>query len=121
MPQIYLMIVPRARAAMNETTLQILDEKLSRVIAEMWMVPEDDIACSAEVLHYVRGEADLQIEVCYTAGADEYNWGRPFDPTEEEQWALARRMLEVAGSVTKYTVSVWPKPVRESVFLASKP
>jgi len=120
MPQIYLMVAPRIREAMNQATLQILNEKLSGVIVEEWKVPEDDIACSAAALLYTHGEADLQVEVRYTAGADEYNWGRPFDPTEEEQKALAVRMQEVAKSVTKCTVSVWPKPYYKCGFVPPK-
>lgn len=68
-------------------------------------------------------EADIQIEIRYTAGHDEYGWGRPFDPTLDEQKLLAEaiqcavdRFLEKENGKADFSLSVWCKPYYNSHF-----
>ncbi|TSC92005.1 MAG: Uncharacterized protein CEN90_120 [Parcubacteria group bacterium Licking1014_17] len=124
MPQIFLKIAPIAQSAMTKKIIAVLDSELSRLVVKIWDVPKRDTAFTAEHACYARGEAELQFEVRYTAGKDEYGKGSPFDPTEEEQDKLSELMEERAREVLAkegigFTVSVWPKPQYNSTFRAS--
>lgn len=68
-------------------------------------------------------EADLQIEIRYTAGRDEYQWGKPFDPTLDEQKRLAEAIKLVVDEFLRKTchrvgpsLSIWCKPFYNSHF-----
>jgi len=79
------------------------------------------LTISAPVLH-TRGEKDIQIEIRYTAGEDEYDRGKPFDPSLEEQGKLSDLIdLTLVNFFQKHkliSVSVWCKPFYRSFFKA---
>jgi hypothetical protein len=103
--------------------LKYLDEQISQLIAMAWDVPANDISCSAENLFYARGEADLQVEIRYTAGTDEYGRGVPFDPTEEDRATLAEKIkdsVRIKIFSTEFTLSVWIVPHYKSAFIGPK-
>ena len=121
MPQIFLMISPDAQQVMTEAAILRLDWALSRLVRECLGVPVSDIAFSAVNLSYARNEANLQVEVRYTAGTDEYGKGEPFDPSEEVQKILSAKMEKAAQDVLAkrnlhLTVSVWMKPFYRGTF-----
>ena len=121
MPQIYLKIAPVAQPAMTQEILERIDEELREKIRVLLNVPKDDIAFSAENLVYTRGEADIQIEVRYTAGTDEYSWGRPFDPDEGQQRALSGSLSVAIKEILAqknlpFSVSIRCKPFYHGIF-----
>ena len=141
MPQIYLKFAPRVRDLATESLIKTLDVALTLAVMEVWKVPQHDITVSAEHLIYARSEADVQIEIRYTAGEYEYDWGEPFDPTREEQESIAVRMQGVAQEIMgesyaerelakgektlvippQFSVSVWTKPSYKGFFLPPEP
>lgn len=122
MPQMVFMLSPKAQAVLKSNAQEVmgqLDKFLAPLITMIWGVPEWDIACSAMNLTYTRDEADVQIEVRYTAGADEYQTGAPFDPPPEQREELMTAMQKRATMLLrdwKLTSSIWPKPFRGSGF-----
>ena len=78
---------------------------------------------------YIYNEANVQIEVGYTAGEDEYKQGKPFDPTMPEQEKVTNlineaftKFLNGNNSMVKLkklphlSLSVWCQPYRKSAF-----
>lgn len=122
MPQIFVMLSPKAQTALEfrmQEMLEKLEQELSSLIARMWFVPGDDIAFSAINLLRVRNEADVQIEVRYTAGKIEYGRKDPFDPTHGDQADLSHYMIEAVYKLfdkQKLSCSVWTKPYYKSAF-----
>ncbi|MBU2068175.1 hypothetical protein KKE13_01170 [Patescibacteria group bacterium] len=70
-------------------------------------------------------EAAVQIEVRYLAGRDKYEWGRPFDPTEKEQRAVAKSIERASlaffkeKGLPKYSLSIWINPSYKGIFMKS--
>ena len=64
-------------------------------------------------------EANIQIEIRYTVGKDEYDQGKFFDPSMRKKKELAAFIMSLAKDFFSkdITVSVWVKPIRESVFM----
>lgn len=75
-------------------------------------------------------EADIQVEVGYTVGEDQFGQGKLFDPTREEQQATGdlinlayKKFLEDhEGILEKYklpkpSLSVWFKPIYNGKFI----
>lgn len=120
MPQIFVMLSPKAQPVVNAAMCSKIDRLLTDTVAELWEVPRDDIAFSVAHLTYTRGEADVQIEYRYTAGKDEYDRGQPFDPSEGKQKLLVDATL--AGTIWLnehgLTCSAWTKPFYKSEFLS---
>ncbi len=121
MPQIYLKIAPVAQSAMTQEVLKEIDEEFSERIWTLWSIPENDVAFSAENLIYTRGEADIQIEIRYTAGTDEYNKGELFDLDKGKQRLLSDSLGIVIKRILtqknlSFSVSVWIKPSYHGIF-----
>jgi len=123
MPQIYMIITHRARANLIDNISLLGSELISTVKEAFDLENKKDIAFTvpAPVL-YTKKEADVQIEIRYTAGEDEYGQGRPFDPSLKDQERLAAQIQKVFRDfITDYglpplTLSVWCKPYYNSVF-----
>jgi hypothetical protein len=126
MPQIFLMMSPEMKSVVDHVILREFDEEITGLIASQWSVPESDIAFSAEFLAYERGEASIQIEIRYTAGSDEYEQGRPFDPNEERQRLLSVAIINAVKDIMRKkrkkvpvpAVSVWCKPFYRGLFIS---
>lgn len=129
MPQIYVIIGPRAKDAFikdafaEEMFLSVLSKQLTKAVEKVFGIAGlNDVAFTAISSLYTKGEADVQIEIRYTAGTDEYNRGEPFNPSEDEQKELQRQIklafdtvLGVYGPL-QLSLSVWCKPYYKSVF-----
>ncbi len=131
MPQIYMIIgsynfqgmyIPKKVLA--RTCFELLASQLIEAVEEVFGIKGlDDVAFTAcEPAFYTKGEADVQIEIRYTAGKDEYKRGKPFEPLEEEQDLLAERIRMVFGrflegyKLPQLSLSVWCKPFYNSSF-----
>ena len=119
MPQILLMVAPGVR---NEIVSKISKLGLA-LIADVEKVfdiqGEDDVAFSVLNLAYVIGEADVQVEIRYTVGADEYHKGEPFEPSKQDTKRLVETMSDTLRRILDEIVesaSIWIIPVRESEF-----
>lgn len=123
MPQIYMIITHRARANLIDNISLLGSELISTVKEGFDLENKKDIAFTvpAPVL-YTKKEAEVQIEIRYTAGEDEYGQGRPFDPSLKDQERLVAQIQEVFRDfITDHglpplTLSVWCKPYYNSVF-----
>jgi len=123
MPQVYMIITTYAEDVLKENISPLASELISTVEKEFELEGFGDVALTipAPVL-YIKGEADVQIEVRYTAGEDEYNRGEPFNPSPKEQEKLAERIKKTFRNfshrhrLTLLAISVWCKPYRNSIF-----
>jgi len=123
MPQVYMIITTYAEDVLKENISSLASELISTVETEFDLEDSGDVALTipAPVL-YIKGEADVQIEIRYTAGEDEYDRGEPFDPSPKEQARLAWRIQKTflnflhCHHLTHLAVSVWCKPYHRSTF-----
>ncbi len=120
MPQIF--IISRD-SILNAVQLTQLGDELTPVVERCFgIVGKKDTACTAISGASVLEEADVQIEIRYTAGQDEYCRGVPFDPTLEVQKKLSKRIERAfrkflkAENLTGFSLSVWCKPYYNSHF-----
>ncbi len=123
MPQIYIMLSPHAQDRLGNKADQFLgevDHVATKYVVLLWKVPPHDVACSGVNLIYTRNEADVQIEIRYTVGADIYKQGEVFDPMIDMQSELIDRIMEdVTPILAEYQIicSVWCKPHANSKFV----
>ena len=128
MPQIYIIFGPETKKLTNSKEMVlILQRSLIGVVDNEFMLAglHDTASTAVQALSIV-DEADIQVEIRYTAGRDEYCRGKPFDPTLGEQGMLCaeiqdavRRFLE-AHNLPKWSLSVWCKPYYNSEFKQHK-
>ncbi len=127
MPQIYMMMNRMAEGPLlSGHRLPDLGRILTRAVEkDFGLEGLNGVAFSVpQLLIYTSGEKDVQLEVRYTAGEDEYDWGRPFDPSPEEQRLLCAHLKEAlleflaANSLPPLSVSVWCKPHYHGTFMA---
>lgn len=131
MPQIYMIIGPADRDGRDIEKYILTRAALGLLVPELIETVENafgikgfsDVAFTAcEPAFYTKDEADVQIEIRYTAGEDEYNRGKPFDPSLEEQLLLEDQIHYVFDKfLEKYklphlSLSVWCKPHYKSLF-----
>ena len=125
MPQIYAILDPHlADNYCKGDGLDVFFQTLKPVIEKRFGIEgADDIAITVVSAVRTVGEANVQIEIRYTAGTDEYKKGRPFDPslkTQEDliedihQSYLSYRRQRPASQALK--ISVWCKPYYNSAF-----
>lgn len=100
--------------------------KLRLAVEDGFRIPtkyREDIAVTVTApAERIYSEANVQMEVGYTAGEDEYKQGKPFDPTIEEQTKVADLIYkEFATFLRDYklphlSLSVWCQPFHKSVY-----
>lgn len=125
MPQIYMIITSHARDVLMSKISLLESELILAVEKGFGLEGLDDVASTvpASVLH-TNGEKEIQIEIRYTAGEDEYDRGEPFDPSLEEQKRLAIQIRQVFlnffvnHNMERLSLSVWCKPYYHSFFKA---
>jgi hypothetical protein len=124
MPQIYIILGSATKALFRDDEVGGLGEKLTFLVEEALCISgKNDAAFTAIRAVATENEADVQIEIRYTAGKDEYEWGEPFDLSEEQQKQIAS--IIKGGSfaffkdkgLPEYSVSVWVKPYYKGVFV----
>ena len=124
MPQVYMIIGPSIQQDFVLGRLSDLGLKLVKMVEKFFDIEgRNDVAFTAVSALCVRNEHEVQIEVRYTAGEDEYDWGVPFDPSVETQEKLAE---EIKGVFSAYfegrqffrepSLSVWTKPYYKGSF-----
>ncbi len=124
MPQIYVILGPGTQALYTETEAADLGRRLIPLVEKAFGIEgHKDVAFTAVRAMETDGEADVQVEIRYTVGRDEYGGGRPFNPTMRQQEKLSaliaeefRVFLEAHGLRADDTLSVWCKPYRGSFF-----
>jgi hypothetical protein len=124
MPQIFVMLSLYAQQQLADAKelslfLDEVCETTTECVVQNWKVPKEDVAASAMGLLYSSMEADVQIEIRYTAGEDEYDRGEAFDPCPNDQMLLNKAVLEELAKREHglgLTFSVWCKPYRRSKF-----
>jgi hypothetical protein len=117
------MLSPHAQDRLGNKADQFLgevDQAATKYVVSLWKVPPHDVACSGVNLAYTRNEADVQIELRYTVGADIYKPGEVFDPSiAMESELIESIMQDVAPIFAEYQMicSVWCKPHVNSKFV----
>ncbi len=117
MPQIYVILGPGTSALLTDSEVDDLGRRLVPVVEKGFGIQgTKDTAFTAVRAVVTFGEADVQVEIRYTAGRDEYGRGRPFKPTLRVQQKLIdlieaefRAFLKHYG-LPGYSLSVWCKP-----------
>lgn len=120
MPQIFMLVTEEVRNELGkEKILEVGKALIELVENNLGIRCKDDVAFTAVSTIATISEADIQVEIRYTAGRDEYGQGKPFDPTLEEQRLLAFQ-IKLSGRVMipeKFSISVWCKPFYNSIFI----
>lgn len=116
MPQNKVIINSEMVKYFNKYRWELLAKKLEEAVIKAFKVPQNDIAFTAIATLFTKGEADIQVEIAYTAGKDEYKQNKPFNPSEEEQRFLAQ-LINLAFEAFReeqglpaMSLSVWCMP-----------
>lgn len=121
MPQIFAILGPKTKYSFDEERSRLFGKHLIPLVEEGFGV--EDVAFTAVRATSTINEADIQIEVRYTAGEDEYKRGKPFDPTKDEQEAVAKSLKKASetffndNGLPEYSTSVWTQPHYKGFFL----
>jgi len=124
MPQVFMIVAPKVQPLFTESVFHELSGVLIGTVEGVFgLVGKEDVTFTAVPAMYVQGDADVQVEIRFTAGKDEYGRGEPFEPTEEQMEVLANAICVVLGTrapegVT--SVSVWVIPYYGTVFRMQK-
>ena len=125
MPQVFMILSPGedgnakcGAAIANNYVLPLLEKTLISLTEQIFGIEDkNDVALTVIIAKRTKNEADIQVEVRYTAGEDEYGKGKPFNPSKEKQEELASAIIkEIKEHVTGLTVSAWIVPFYHSVF-----
>jgi len=122
MPQVFMIVGPALQEKFPKETvhtiLNVIGQTLIKVVEEAFEIEgKHDVAFTAVPALYVFKEADIQIEIKYTVGEDEYDRGKPFDPpTEQKELLIEKIKKKMKQTFPGYSVSVWIRPQRESLF-----
>jgi len=123
MPQIYMIVTPHAKDVLMPG-IDLLASNLILAVEKGFGIDglkDTAFTVPAPVL-YIDGEKEVQIEIRYTAGEDEYDRGQPFDPSLEDQGKLAGFIEKVFREfcdqhhLERLSLSVWCKPYYRSAF-----
>jgi len=117
MPQIFVIRKPGSRCLLTDREMIMLGRRLIPVVEKGFGIEgHNDVAFDDVVPENTINEADFQIEIRYTAGTDEYGWGKPFKPSVRRQEKVADlveaefRAFLKNRKVSDRTLSVWCKP-----------
>lgn len=89
MPQVKVVIDPEAIRFFSKYRYELLEKKFKAAVEEGFgLAGKNDVAFTALAALYTKNEADIQVEVGYTVGEDEYDQGKPFKPSRKEQETL---------------------------------
>lgn len=129
MAQIKVLIGPKVEDIFTKLWLDNLAGYLTRTVEkEFGLEGLNDVAFTAMPALYTKGEADVQIEIRYTAGKDEYNKGKPFNPSERKQMILVKKIKSAFDEFCEnykickeckmppVSLSVWCIPYYNTVF-----
>lgn len=119
MLQVFVIVAPGAEKRIPGGWLPVFEGSVARDTKKIFGIREgNDVTITRMVAARTLNEADIQVEVRYTAGEDEYVQGEPFDPLKEKRDELAGHILGLASTLLSndVNVSVWIKPFRDSVF-----
>lgn len=124
MPQVYMIIAPSVQPKFSDAAgyrkLQSIGWDLIAQTEKVFgLEKEDDTAFTAVNAVCVLHESEIQIEIRYTAGEDEYGTGEVFAPSKEQRILLADSILEAMQEPLRgiaKSVTVWVKPYEDSVF-----
>jgi len=117
MPQIFVILGLGTSSLFTDREADDLGRRLIPVVEKGFDIQKTkDTAFTAVRAVSTVGEADVQVEVRYTAGRDEYGRGKPFKPTLRAQQRLIdlikaefMAFLRYHG-LPGYSLSVWCKP-----------
>lgn len=127
MPQVFIIVSPQVSGFISDGELTTLGKRLVTVVEEQFGIADKkDVSFTCIRAVAERGEANIQVDVRYTAGTDEYGWGMEFDPDREVLEKLADAIGATFGlflnemGLSPLSLSVWPQPVYNSVFKTYK-
>ena len=119
MPQVHITLGPGVQ---NKLGMELINKIGSALMLdverEFGIQGKKDVAFTVIEAIATEGEADIQVEVRYTVGKDEYDWGTPFNPSEEDQFNLITSIFGTLHDLfgDHFTTSVWCKPYPRSLF-----
>jgi hypothetical protein len=122
MPQIMVLVSPEAaEEVMKRTDLKTVGAVLIRIVESVFKIPSEknDVGFDVKLLEYTINEADIQLEISYTVGKDEYVPGEIFDPSDEVKKALIERMKDFLQETFEERIknaSIFLLPHREGMF-----
>ena len=128
MPQVYMVLSPKVAGAIvvlpyPENFMAVVGQKLIELTEKVFgLVGKNDVVFTTVGAVYVDRDADVQVEVRYTIGEDEYDEGRPFEPNKEQKILLTEEIitfLKIFERLKASSVSVWVIPIRDSTFCSA--
>jgi len=120
MPQVFMIVAPKVQPLFTESVFHELSGILIGTVEGVFgLVGKEDVTFTAVPAMYVQGDADVQVEIRFTAGKDEYGRGEPFEPTEEQMQLLADSIcvvLSMRAPKGIMSISVWVIPYHGTVW-----
>lgn len=119
MPQIFMIVDPSVKEGVSDKLAGLAPALIETTERVFGLEGKDDVSFTAIAALVTVNEAELQIEVRYTVGEDEYGRGEPFEPSREQREELASELMVVTrahlGGLVDW-ISLWIRPQRDSVF-----
>lgn len=127
-PQVLMIVAPRLVPAFSEEDGEKRLEKIGQALISKTeqaysLEGKNDVAFTAIPALCVIGDADIQLEVRFTAGEDEYGQGKPFEPSKTLMGALALALMDVLveGLLSEVeppisSLSVWVIPLKGTLY-----
>lgn len=115
MPQIFSVVSSKVVLS-NEMKRKI--KGLRAIVEEKFnIIGRKDVAVTTIQADDIEDEADIQIEIRYTAGTDEYIPGKIFDPQDEVKESLCNEIKrQIQSTYPTLSVSVWCMPFYKTLF-----
>lgn len=121
MPDILIILGKKAHGLTDEQ-LDKLEQRITKVIEKVFEIEgRHDVAFTCINARYTKREADIQFDIDFSTGEDEYGKGEIFDPPMETKKLLIERIREVFAAFIKdqklsLIGSVWVRPFSGSIF-----
>ena len=119
MPQAYVILGPRFKLHSMTYFNDVMQGIMQSTESILGVPVKNDVALTVVQAVHTVNEADIQVEIRYTAGKDEYHTGRVFDPSASQRELLAKEILRIMREFfgSRFKLSVWIKPYYKSLFV----
>lgn len=124
MPQVYIILGPNVLKNLGNELVNAIGFRVMADVEDAFHIREEqDVALTIIEAVSIFGDTDIQIEIRYTAGEDEYGRGEPFNPSKKDQDSLITLVTNTLANTLRehikgrnFSASVWCKPYYHSIY-----